>query len=404
MTAMSPITCVNSCGKRVVLIGSLGYSLVNFRLNLMRKITDLGHEVIAVAPEFDDETAETLTRHRIRYRTVPMDRTGTRPLRDARTVAALVRLFRKERPDIVLPYTMKPIIYGSLAARITRVPECYPLFTGLGYLFAGNLDARRRLLLAVSVALHRIGLRKVDAAFCYNDAEVKDIRQYGLIPPHVSLVKVPGSGVDTRRFCPEDMPEGAPKFLFVGRLLRSKGLEVLAMAVQRLRSQGHDVTVDLLGPAESHPDAVDQPTLDAWIKDGLFRHLGAVRDVRPVLAASSVVVVPTMLREGIPRTILEAMASGRPVITTDAPGCGETILDGVSGKVVGQNDPVALARAMETFIKSPQSAAEMGRAARAQVCKVNDVNRVNSIIISRMGLDANDAAEMPFQTSAESLA
>ncbi len=395
MTMQTPIVSSKSGGKRVILIGSLGYSLVNFRLDLMRRIMALGHEVIAVAPEFDGETAKILTENGIRYRSVPMDRTGTHPLRDARTLAALVQLFRQERPDIVVPYTMKPIIYGSLAARIARVRECYPLFTGLGYLFAGKLDARSRMLFAVSVALHRIGLRKVSAAFCYNDAEVRDIREYGLIPSDVGLLKVPGSGVDTNRFLPEPVPNGPPKFLFVGRLLRSKGIEVLAEAIQRLRAQGHDVTVDLLGPSETHPDALDQPTLDAWKEKGVFRHLGAVRDVRPVFARSSVVVVPTMLREGIPRTILEAMSCGRPVITTDAPGCGETISDGVSGRVVQQNDPISLADAMLSFVENPERVAEMGRAARAQVCRENDVHLVNTILVSRMGLVSASASDMP---------
>ncbi|WP_158599013.1 glycosyltransferase family 4 protein [Rhodophyticola porphyridii] len=404
MTAITSIMRPSIEGKRVVLIGSLGYSLVNFRLDLMRKIVELGHEVIAVAPEFDAETVATLSSHGIRTRTVPMERTGTRPVMDLRTIIALVRIFREEAPDLVLPYTMKPIVYGSLAARIAGVPECYPLFTGLGYLFAGDLDTRRRLLRSVSIALHRVGLRKVTAAFCYNDAELKDIRHFRLIPSTVSLVKVPGSGIDTMRFLPEPIPEAAPRFLFVGRLLRSKGLDVLATAVRLLRTQGHDVTVDLLGPEDSNPDAVDRATLDAWTKEGLFRPLGAVRDVQPVFAQSSVFVLPTKLREGVPRTILEAMACGRPVITTDAPGCGETITDGVSGWVVPQNDPEALATAMLNFIKAPESIAEMGLAARAEVCRNNDVRRVNALLVKHMGLDARALQEPSLRAGAEAAA
>ncbi|MEM5544997.1 glycosyltransferase family 4 protein [Sulfitobacter sp. AS92] len=375
-------------GKRVILIGSLGFSLVNFRLDLMCRIVELGHEVIAVAPEFDAETVATLSGHGIRTRTVQMERTGTRPAMDLRTLIALVRIFREEAPDIVMPYTMKPIVYGSLAARIAGVRECYPLFTGLGYLFAGEPATRRRLLRSVSIALHRIGLRKVTTAFCYNDAEERDIRHFGLIPSTVSLVKIPGTGIDTKRFLPTPMPGAAPRFLFVGRLLRSKGLDMLATAVRQLRSQGHDVTVDLLGPEDSNPDAVDRATLEAWTKEGLFRHLGAVTDVRPVFAQSSIFVLPTTLREGVPRTILEAMACGLPVITTDAPGCGETITDGVSGWIVPQNDPAALGAAMLSFIEVPERAAEMGLAARAEVCRNNDVRRVNALLVKHMDLAA----------------
>ncbi|RMA41612.1 glycosyltransferase family 1 protein [Rhodophyticola porphyridii] len=206
------------------------------------------------------------------------------------------------------------------------------------------------------------------------------------------------------RFLPEPIPEAAPRFLFVGRLLRSKGLDVLATAVRLLRTQGHDVTVDLLGPEDSNPDAVDRATLDAWTKEGLFRPLGAVRDVQPVFAQSSVFVLPTKLREGVPRTILEAMACGRPVITTDAPGCGETITDGVSGWVVPQNDPEALATAMLNFIKAPESIAEMGLAARAEVCRNNDVRRVNALLVKHMGLDARALQEPSLRAGAEAAA
>jgi glycosyltransferase involved in cell wall biosynthesis len=370
-----------------MVVGSLGYSLANFRLDLMRRMVELGHDVIAVAPDFDAQTISTLADCGIRTRTVPMERTGTRPIKDLRTLAKLARLFREESPDIVVPYTMKPIVYGSLAARIAGVPECYPLFTGLGYLFAGELDARRRLLRTIAVGLHRVGLRKVSGAFCYNDAEVRDIRSFGLLPSDVALVKVPGSGVDTRRFTPTPMPPGPVRFLFVGRLLRSKGLEVLATAVKRLRMQGHDVTVDLLGPHDTNPDAIDHATLAAWTEEGLFRQLGSVRDVRPIFAQSHVLVLPTMLREGIPRTILEAMACGRPVITTDAPGCGETITDGVSGRIVPQNDPDALAEAMSLFITAPERIVEMGNAARAEVCRNNDVRHVNSLLLTEIGVE-----------------
>lgn len=394
----------NGAAKRVAVVGSLGYSLVNFRLDLMRRMVGLGHEVLAIAPEIDAETASTLARNGIRRRTVPMERTGTRPVADMRTLAAFVRLFRQEQPDVVLAYTMKPIVYGGLAARIAGVPELHVLFTGLGYAFADRATGRQRLVRGAAIGLHRLGLRKATCAFCYNDAEERDIRLHRLIPETVPLVRVPGSGVDTRLFLPTPIPVEPPRFLFVGRLLRSKGLGVLAEALRTLRAGGLEVTVDLLGPEDSNPDAIDRASLEAWIEEGLFRHLGSVRDVRPVLAEASVLVLPTMLREGVPRTILEAMACGRPVITTDAPGCGETIVDGVSGRVVPQNDAGALADAMREFLETPQLAEEMGRAARAAVLRKHDVHSVNALILARMGLELQASALGTPIASAESVA
>lgn len=374
--------------KKVLMIGSLGWSLVNFRLDLMRRMIANGHKVIAAAPDLEPANIGALRAEGIHPVSIPMERTGVNPLADMRTLRALRKLMRQARPDLVVPYTMKPIVYGSLAARLEGI-ECVPLFTGLGYAFCEDVpQGKRRMVRDVSVMLHRHATRDVRKAFYYNKAEARDIRRFRLVPSDAQLVPVPGSGVDTARFAPSDPPKGPPSFLFVGRLLRSKGVEDLLTAAKILRNSGLNPRIELLGPTDSNPDTLPLDSLEEWHDAGLLIYHGATRDVRPYLAGASVLVLPTKLREGVPRTILEAMACARPVITTDAPGCGETITDGESGFVVPVDNPRALAGAMRKFIDDPDSVMWMGEAARKLVTERNDVHKVNRLLLTQLGLES----------------
>lgn len=374
--------------QRILAIAGLGWSLVNFRLDLLRRMVANGHHVIATAPDLDAETTAILTAEGIRALALPMSRTGVNPFSDLRTLSALRRLMRAERPDVVLPYTMKPIVWGSLAARKEGIARCYPLFTGLGYAFSQDRPTgKRRVVRDIAIQLHRHATRDVRLGFCYNAADRQDIRRFGLLPAAAELVDVPGSGVETSRFEPAPMPSSEPVFLFIGRMLHSKGVGDLVAAAIALRAEGRRLRLELLGPTDSNPDALDAETLNGWQDQGLLRWHGTTRDVRPYLRNCHVMVLPTRLREGIPRTILEAMASGRPVITTDAPGCGETIAHETSGLVVPMGDVPALTAAMRAFLDDPQLAPRMGAEARRQVCARHDVHDINRLLLTRMGLE-----------------
>lgn len=374
--------------RKVAVIASLGLSLVNFRIELLARMVANGHEVLALAPEIDAATAEALDRRGIRYATFPLDRTGINPLQDLRSLAALTAILRRERPDLVLPYTMKPIVYGALAARLAGVPRCFALFTGLAYAFSEeNPRGKRRPVRAVSVLLHRVALRRIDGAFVYNPSEERDIRRFRLVPDRVPLIPVPGSGVDLDHFAAAPPPAGLPSFLMICRLLRSKGIPVLVTAARLLRERGVAAEIRLLGPMDSNPDAITADELDGWVAGGLITYLGQARDVRPHLRDCSVLVLPAVLREGTPRTVLEAMATGRAVITTDAPGCAETVAHGASGLVVPSGDPEALAQAMERLARDPELAARMGAAGRKRAEEIYDVHKVNRLLLTRMGLE-----------------
>jgi glycosyltransferase involved in cell wall biosynthesis len=391
----------SSPAKKIVVIAGLGWSLVNFRIELIRRMVANGHDVLALAPEFDDETLAQLTALGIRTKRILLDRTGTNPIRDIGTVWSIFRVLRAERPDVVLAYTMKPIVYGGLAARLAGVRQVFALFTGLGYAFMdGHSDAKRRLIRLVTVVLHRLSLRRINGAFCYNEQERRDLRGYRLIPEHVPLIMVPGSGVDTSWFTPTPPVLSPARFLFIGRMLKSKGVGILMEAQRRLRDQGVRAEVHLVGPFDSNPDAVTAQDVRAWEDAGLAVYHGESRDVRPHLAASTVFVLPTFLREGIPRTILEAMASGRAIITTDAPGCGSTIIDGETGFVVPAGRAEPLVTVMRRFVENPQLAVTMGLAARQRACEIYDVRHVNALLLRAMRLEGLSA---PSSLSGEAL-
>ncbi|MEQ3748550.1 MAG: glycosyltransferase family 4 protein [Celeribacter sp.] len=378
----------NSQPRKVLVIASLAWSLLNFRMDLMRRMRANGHHVIAAAPDMDTATETALKAHGITPVTVPMQRTGLNPVDDLRTLRALRRIIRHHRPDVILPYTMKPIVYGCLAARLEGGVPCYPLFTGLGYAFSEpHPKGKRRLVRHAAIRLHRLATRDVSLGFHYNAADLHDLRRFDMVPDTARMISLPSSGIDTTRFAASPLPPGQPVFLFVGRMLRSKGVDDLLRAAQVLRAEGRHFRLELLGPTDSNPDAIDPAGLRRLRAAGEVIYHPMSRDVRPYLSACHVFVLPTKLREGVPRTILEAMATARPVITTDAPGCGETIRDGESGFVVPMGNVEALAGAMRRFLDDPALAARLGARARREVCRSHAVDRVNYLLLTHLGLE-----------------
>lgn len=374
--------------RKVMVIASLAFSLVNFRGRLLERMAANGHDVIAVAPDMNTEIGAKLDDIGVGSARIFMERTGLNPLSDLRTFRSIMRLMKRERPDVVLTYTAKPTVYGGLAARFCRVPEFYALFTGMGYAFnEANPTGRRRLARSISILLHRVGLKSLKKGFVYNSTDLAELRDFGMVPVEADLIRVSGSGVDTDHFKPAPSTQDGVHILFVGRLLRSKGLAVLADAARMLKEQGVAFTLDIVGPEDANPDAIDPEELRNWAEEGLIVCHGGVSDVRPFLRDCAFLVLPNIAREGTPRAVLEALAMGRPAITTDAPGSKEAIRDGESGLIVPAGDAAQLADAMRQLIEDPDLLARMGEAARAFALEVHDVNRVNQTLLVHMGLE-----------------
>ena len=340
-----------------------------------------GWSVLAAAPDIDARTHAQLTLLGAKAKSMPMARTGMNPLADLVYRRSLIALLRDERPDVLLAYTIKPVIWGLLAARAAAVPRAVALITGLGYAFTdGTSGGLKRVIAGVMASsLYRLALARADRVLFQNPDDRDLFLDRGLVRDHGQIAVVDGSGVDLDHYAPSPLPD-APIFLMIGRLLGAKGVREYAAASLALKARYPHARFRLAGWRDDGPDTVSEAELEAFI-DGGIEYLGRLDDVRPALAAARIYVLPSY-REGTPRSVLEAMAMGRPVITTDAPGCRETVVEGVNGLKVPPQDVTALEAAMEHLILHPEQAVAMGHASLERVRARYDVHRVNAQILS----------------------
>ncbi|SCW72541.1 Glycosyltransferase involved in cell wall bisynthesis [Sphingobium faniae] len=383
---------------KIVVVASFAPSLVNFRGRLLESLASRGHEVIACAPEDDPGVAETLKRWGVQYRVIPMARAGINPLADLRTLSALVRLFLRLRPGLVLAYTQKPIVYGGIAARLAaprarRILMC----SGLGYACTGGegTDRLRAFVRTVMARLFRLATARADRVLVFNRDDGVDMRQLGMVAPGQDIVQVPGSGVDVAHFGERPLPDGPPTFLMIARLLRDKGVLDYVEAARLVRKRHPEARFRILGPFDPNPSAVSEREMHGWVEEGTIEYLGTTGDVRPCLAEASIFVLPSYYREGLPRSTLEAMATGRAIVTTDSPGCREPVVHGDNGWLVPVRDPQSLAAHIMRFIEEPGLAARMGRRSREIAVDRYSVEHVNALLIDLMGLNEDRSPGLP---------
>jgi glycosyltransferase involved in cell wall biosynthesis len=352
----------------------------------MRTLVEQGHEVIACvpAPSEDLPQAAELEALGVRLEPIVLDRAGINPLADVGTLRCLVAVLRRLKPDTVLAYTIKPVIYGSLAARIAGVPTVCSIVEGIGYAFSGG-GPRRVVLRTIVKLLYRVALSANRRVFFLNPDNKRLFEDLGLARRSDQSVLLGGIGVDLERFAPAPLPETVT-FLLIARLLRDKGVPEFVDAARIVRACHPEVRFHLVGWIDSNPMAVGEAELRAWIEEGVISYLGKLDDVRPALADASVFVLPSYYPEGQPRSIMEAMATGRPILTTDMPGCRETVVDGANGFLVPAQDAPALARAMLRFVEQPELIVTMGRESRRIAEAKYDVHRINHRLMAEMGL------------------
>jgi glycosyltransferase involved in cell wall biosynthesis len=373
---------------KIVIIASLAESLMNFRGPLLTELKSKGHEVIACAPDGnlflpEDRVQTWLHDMGIIYHSIPLQRTGMNPLRDVKSFLYLRDLFIKETPDIVCSYTIKPVIYGSLAAYWAKVPRIYSIITGLGYTFMGS-SLKRRAINYLTQHLYRRALKNNNQVFFQNPDDLNLFLELNLVSQR-QVCQINGSGVDVEYFKDVDFLQGPPVFLLIARLIREKGILEYVEAARVIKKKYPQTVFQLLGAFDCGPSSILEDHVGQWQQEGVLEYLGQTEDVRPFIAGTSVYVLPSY-REGTPRSVLEAMSMGRPIITTDVPGCRETVIDGENGFLVPMKNVEALVKVMEHFIQSPYLIPKMGRRSREIAEEKFDVHKVNAVIMQTMGL------------------
>ncbi|PYG00003.1 glycosyltransferase involved in cell wall biosynthesis [Thioalkalivibrio sp. ALE21] len=377
------------CVGRMAVVSAHARSLTNFRGPLIRALRDAGVEVHALAPEVtrNDGVRAELESWGVHLHDVPLSRTGLSPLEDVRALFSLRRKLRWIAPDAVFSYNIKPVIYGTLAGSMARVPCRYGLITGLGYAFSENPRGKRLVIQKAALALYRAAGARISTMFFQNPDDRDQFLELGIVNSGERTQLVNGSGVDLEHFSPKPQPGSEIVFLMVARLLGAKGVREFAEAAIRLKHKYPRVRFRLAGDLDDNPDVIAREELESWTENGHVEYLGRISDVRPEMEKATVYVLPSH-REGTPRTVLEAMATGRPVITTDAPGCRETVEHGENGFLVPVKDVDALEAAMERFVLDPDLARRMGEKSLQMAVEKYDVHKVNQVMLRRMGVES----------------
>lgn len=367
---------------KIVIISHYSPSLINFRGDLIRAMVELGHKVICLGPEAGFE--QPLQELGADYRQIPLHRTGLNPLKDVKTLFSLRKVLKEIRPDIVFSYTVKPIVYGSIAAHMAGVRRMYAMIEGLGYVFIGQ-SLKQKFLRQLVCFLYHKALKYNKAVFFLNPDDMRLFVDNSIVPKAVKPVLLNGIGVNIEKFAFAPPKLSPVTFLLIARLIKDKGILEYVESARLLKQKYPAAKFQLLGPLDINPAAITQEQLERWTKEGIIEYLGKTNDVRPYIAEASVYVLPSY-REGTPRSVLEAMSMGRPIITTDAPGCRETVIDGRNGFLVPVKDVDALKSAMEKFILEPDLISRMGKQSRVIAEEKYDVRKVNRVILQEMGL------------------
>ena len=361
----------------VLINGSQATSLIRFRGKMIEAMVASGYRVHASAPNIDDQLAGRIRALGAEAHSVRLDRTGLGPVADLRYFQDVRRLLRETGADLCLSYTIKPNIWATLAARSLGV-RSVSMVTGVGYAFIESRSIRQKLVQRVARLLYRAATNANDIVIFQNPDDREDFLKTGCLAEARKARMINGSGVDLNYYAPIPLPE-KPVFLMAARLLRNKGVREYAEAALGILAKGNDARFLLAGNFDEGHDGIDPAELEGWISGGI-EYLGGLEDVRPAIGRASVFVLPSY-REGTPRSVLEAMAMRRPIVTTDVPGCRETVVDRVNGLLIPARDPVALANAMQLMIDRPDLRREMADQS-LELCRSKyDVDRVNAQLL-----------------------
>ena len=389
--------------KKILVVGPNFKSLAGLRLPLLQSMQQLGHEVYACAGEYDEKSAKRLEKNNIHWKHFELRRTSLNPWTDIQFFFALLRYMHEKKADILFAYTIKSIIYSSLAGWLCRVKNRHAMISGLGYAFMEKKEWKQKCIYYLACFLYKVSLGFNKTIFFQNPDDLSLFKHLRLVSPKKTSVVIPGSGVDIQAFPFVPLPQKPIRFLLIARLISDKGIFEYVDACRLIKKRHPEVQFDLLAPPDANPNGIDEDSVKKWEQENILNYYGEwVDDVRPFLAKSSIYVLPSYYPEGTPRSTLDAMAMGRPIITTNMPGCRETIslkntdnrkkndieslIEGTNGFLIPPKRADILAQAMEAFIKHPEKIEKMGKCSRIIAEEKYDVRKVNEIILKNIQL------------------
>jgi len=359
-------------------VANTAWYLFNFRLNLMKGLLNSGYEVVAIAPE--DDTVEKLQQTGCQFFNLKMDNKGLNPFADFRLKKTLEKIYEELSPDLVVHYTIKPVIYGSLTAAKLGIPFVNNI-TGLGTAFI-----KKNWVTWFVKRLYRLSQKNADHVFFQNSDDKELFRKNKLIPENVPQEVIPGTGIDTIRFFPKPYPKSNPDtFLLIARLIWDKGVGEFVEAAKKIKSEFSDVRFQLLGFLDvKNRTAISHEQVQKWNAEGIIDYLGDTEDVRPYIEKAGCIVLPSY-REGLPRTLLEAAAMARPIIATDVTGCREVVQHGLNGYLCKVKSAIDLAEKMKDMIKlSTEERGDMGLRGRKKMEQKFDEKIIVKKIFNRI--------------------
>jgi glycosyltransferase involved in cell wall biosynthesis len=347
--------------KRLALFANTDWYLFNHRLSLAKAARELGVAVYLVSPP--GPYVQKLTDEGFIWCELPIERRGTNLWRELITVQRVAWLYRRISPDLAHHFTVKPVFYGSLAARWTNVPAVVNSITGMGYLFTSQ-SPRMTVLRALLKPFYTFAMNHPSQRTIFqHEGDRQRYIKLGIAHPKTSVI-IPSSGVDLERFAPREEPKGRPTVLMAARMLWDKGVGDLVDASRQLEKQGDSARIWLVGkPDPGNPSAITESLLKKWHEEGVVEWLGHRDDMPAVYAQSHIVVLPSYA-EGVPKGLIEAAAMGKPIVATDLPGCREAVEHGRNGFLVPPGDARALQDALAKLLHSAQMRENMGRESR----------------------------------------
>lgn len=367
--------------KRILLIASFDGSLIRFRGDFIKSLVDNGFEVYAASPSFASKISEKIKNLGATPIEFNLQRTGLNPIKDFKSIQELKSIIKKNKIDLVFPYTVKPVIYGSMAANSCNVPVV-SLITGLGYTFTGA-SSKAKLLQRFNETLYKLSIRKNKCIVFQNRDDHQLLVDRKVISKKQRVDFVSGSGINLKKFrFKEKNPTDKVSFLFIARLIKEKGVDLYMEAAKLLKSKYPKAEFHLIGAPEISPSAISEEKLNKLHNEKIIVFHGKQLNIEEHLHEKDIFVLPSYYREGLPRTSLEACACGNPIITTDSVGCRESVKEGVNGFLIEPQNLDALVKPMEYFITNPDKIREMGINSRTYAEERFDVNIINKDLIN----------------------